>query len=89
MANNQSVTKHHPELVSHEPLQEVLDSSTVTKEIVEILALLEESEDLQFILIEGAPGMGKSILLKEIAYRWDNKQLLKTFKVALLYSLFA
>ena len=31
--------------------------------------------------------MGKSILLKEIAYRWGNKQLLKTFKVALLVCL--
>ena len=40
------------------------DSSTVTKELTEILAPLEQSEDL---LIEEAPGIGKSILLKEIA----------------------
>ena len=33
LANNQSVTKHHPKLENHEPSQEVLDSSTVTKEI--------------------------------------------------------
>ena len=87
----QSVPKHHPMLHSHEALQEILewdlDSSTVTKELTEILALLEQSEDPQFILIEGAPGIGKSVLLKEIAYRWGNKQLLKTFKLALLVRL--
>ena len=84
LASKQPVTKHHPKLVSHESLQEVLDSSTVTKELTEILAPLEQSKDPQFILIEGAPGIGKSILLKEIAYRWGNKkQLLKTFKLVL------
>ena len=86
LANKQSVPKHHPKLEDHEPLQEVLDS-TVTKEIAEILAPLEESKHPQFILIEGAPGIGKSILLKEIAYRWGNKQLLKTFKLVLLVCL--
>ena len=87
LANNQSVSKDHPKIENHEPLQEVLDSSTITKEIVEILAPLEQSKDPQFILIEGASGIGKSILLKEIAYRWGNKQLLKTFKLALLVCL--
>ena len=85
--SNQSVTKHHPKLVSHKSLQQVLDSSTVTKELTEILAPLEQSKDPQFILIEGAPGIGKSILLKEIAYRWGNKQLLTTFKLVLLVCL--
>ena len=87
LGSNRSVSRHHPKLDSHEPLQEVLDSSTVTKELAEILAPLEQSKDPQFILIEGAPGIGKSILLKELAYRWGNKQLLKTFKLVLLISL--
>ena len=87
LANNQSVSKHRPRLDSNESLQEVLDSSTVTKELTEILAPLEQSKDPQFILIEGAPGIGKSMLLKELAYRWGNKQLLKTFKLVLLLSL--
>ena len=60
LASKQSVPKHHPKLENHKPLQEVLDSSTVTKEI---LAPLEQSKDPQFIIIEGAPGIGKSILL--------------------------
>ena len=84
LASNRSVPKHHPKLDSHKPLQEVLDSSTVTKELAEILAPLEQSKEPQFILIEGAPGIGKSMLLKELAYRWGNKQLLKTFKLVLL-----
>ena len=87
LASDRSVPKYHPKLDSHEPLQEVLDSSTVTKELAEILAPLEQSKEPQFILIEGAPGIGKSILLKELAYRWGNKQLLKTFKLVLLVSL--
>ena len=84
-----TVPKHHPKLDSHEPLQEVPNSSTrtVTKELAEILVLLEQSKDPQFILIEGAPGIGKSILLKEIAYRWGNEQILKTFKFVLLIHL--
>ena len=58
-----------------------------TKEIEEILAPLEKNEGSSFILIEGAPGIGKSVLLKEIAYRWGNKQLLKTFELVLLVCL--
>ena len=87
LASNRSVPTNHPKLDSHEPLQEVLDSSTVTKEFTKILAPLEQCKEPQFILIEGAPGIGKSILLKEIAYRWGNKQLLKTFKLVLLVPL--
>ena len=40
-----------------------------------------------FILIEGAPGIGKSVLLKEIAYRWGKKQLLQKFELVLLVCL--
>ena len=87
MASNQSVLKHHSKLDSDEPLQDVLDNSMVTKELEEILAPLEQSTDPQFILIEGAPGIGKSILLKEIAYRWGDKRLLQMFKFVLLIHL--
>ena len=73
-----------PELDSHQPLQEVLNTSKVTKEFEEILAPLETSNDPQFILIEGAPGIGKSALLKEIAYRWGKQEILQKFKLVLL-----
>ena len=65
-------------------IQKTLDTSKATKEIEEILSPLENSEEASFILIEGAPGIGKTILLKEIAYRWGNKQLLQKFKLVLL-----
>ena len=77
----------HPKLDSHQPLQEMLDTSKVTKEVAEILAPLETSDDPQFILIEGAPGIGKSLLLKHIAYRWGIQEILQKFKLVLLVCL--
>ena len=42
------------------------------------------SRDPKLILINGAPGMGKTTLCKEIAYQWANKKLLIDTKVVLL-----
>ena len=62
------------------------DISRTTKEIEEILAPLENSKESAFVLIEGAPGIGKTVLLKEIAYKWDNNELLqKSEFVRLVY----
>ena len=80
-------TPKGPKLDSHQPLQEVFDTSKVTKEVAEILAPLETSDDPQFILIEGAPGIGKSLLLKHIAYRWGIQEILQKFKLVLLVCL--
>ena len=74
----------------HEKFHKMLDTSraTISKEIEEILAPFESNSKSAFILIEGTPGIGKSALLKEIAYKWgDNKQLLKQYKLALLLCL--
>ena len=67
--------------------QKVLATSKATKEIREILAPLEEGVKSCFILIEGAPGIGKSVLLKEIAYKWANKELLQNYRFVLLVCL--
>ena len=40
--------------------------------------------DPKLILINGAPGMGKTTLCKEIAYQWANKKLLIDTKVVFL-----
>ena len=77
----------HLKLDSHEPLQEVLNTSKVMKEVAEILDPLETSSDPQIVLIEGAPGIGKSFLLKQIAYLWATKQILQKFKLVLLLCL--
>ena len=48
---------------------------------------LEKNDEPQFILVEGPPGVGKSFLLKEIAYQWGDKQILQVFKFVLLVCL--
>ena len=45
------------------------------------------TEESCFILIEGAPGIGKSVLLQEIAYRWGKKHLLQKYDLVLLVRL--
>ena len=87
LVTSDNVLPKRPKLDSHEPLQEVLNTSKVTKEVTEILAPLETSSDPQFVLIEGAPGIGKSLLLKQIAYLWATKQILQKFKLVLLLCL--
>ena len=72
VSGSNGIPKHHHKLDGHKALQEVLNTSKVTKEVAEILAPLETGNDPQFILIEGAPGIGKSLLLREIAYCWGK-----------------
>ena len=76
--------EHSDKLDGDDKFHILLDTSKATKEIAEILAPLEINEDPAFILIEGAPGIGKSVLLKEISYRWANKELLQKFELVLL-----
>ena len=82
-----SVPKCHQLDSSHESLREVLDASKMTKQLVDILAPLEQDNNPQFILVEGLPGIGKSILLQEISYQWSTKQMLQKFKLLLLIQL--
>ena len=70
--------------LSHQKFQKVFDTSKTTKQIEDVLVPLEETS---LILIEGAPGIGKSVLLKEIAYRWAKKELLQKYELLLLVPL--
>ncbi|XP_065913287.1 protein NLRC5-like isoform X2 [Dysidea avara] len=79
-----SLDKHH-KLEIHEVLSS--DTSRTTKELLDILATLEDNDNTGFVLIEGLPGIGKSLLLQEIAYQWSKKQLLQTFRLLLLVQL--
>ena len=80
-------TQCHKQVDSHDSLKEVFDNSTVTKRIAEIIAPLENGYASCFILIEGPPGIGKSVLLTEISHRWAKRQLLQAHKLVLLLCL--
>ena len=76
--------------LNYQPLQHILNCSKSTKEtnsITKIFTSLDAHKGPKFLLIEGAQGMGKTILLKEIAYRWANKELLITCKLVFLIPL--
>ena len=69
---------------SRKSFQNVLNTNIVTKELAVLLDPLQSSSIPELMLIEGAPGIGKTVLLKEIAYRWAQNTLLQTFKLVLL-----
>ena len=87
VTDERSIVEH--KIDGHEKIHKMLDTSrsSATKEIEKILAPLEKSNKSAFILIEGAPGIGKSVLLNEISYRWANKELLQKFELVLLICL--
>ena len=59
-------------------------SAPVKENISDIFSYAEHSEGgVQIILVEGAPGVGKTMLLKEIAYLWATGELLTETKVVL------
>ena len=61
------------------------DSKIYTENISEIFSLsMQTSNDSSFVLIEGAPGIGKTVLSKEIAYEWAIKKLLSFRKLVFL-----
>ena len=63
-----------------ESLTECLQESQCTRNIADILAPLEDPDEnrLKSVLIEGEPGLGKTVLLKQIAFEWaQQKQLVK------------
>ena len=62
--------------------------SNTTKNISDIFVSVTASDGLTInpciILIEGAPGIGKTVLAKEIAFQWANNKLLSDKKILLL-----
>ena len=87
MVTGKQSTVKRDTLGGHEKFHRASDTSRTTKQIEEILAPLETSKESTFILVEGAPGIGKTVLLKEIAYKWANRELLKKFELVLLVNL--
>ena len=77
----------HPRLFGHDKLGEALKASKTTTDVLEILAPLENNDKPQLILIEGAPGIGKTILVKHIAFRWAEQGMLQKYELVLLVHL--
>ena len=69
--------------ITHRPMNKI----KTTKKLADILNSLGEGNEEQFILVEGLPGIGKSLLLQEIAYNWAKGKLLQKFKIVLLVQL--
>ena len=62
-------------------IEEYLSTTTskTTKDLQEVFSQLEQPLDSQHqrsVLVEGSPGVGKSVLLKHIAYLWAQGELL-------------
>ena len=76
-----------PSLHHHDKLGEALKASKTTTDVSQILAPLEINDKPQTILIEGAPGIGKTILLKHIAFSWAEQGILKKYELVLLVHL--
>ena len=82
------ISKRHKEGAS--AIDKLVHRSKVTKDISTIfqtdLNNSPETKPPKFILIEGAPGIGKTVLTKKIAYLWAKKELL--IDVRMLFLLF-
>ena len=82
LATKDNTHTHNSELHGHTSHEQ-----KVTKEMMDILAPLDTKDEPQFIMIDGAPGIGKSVLLREIAFMWGKQHILKGFKLVLLLCL--
>ena len=70
-------------------IDELAHHSRVTKDISKIFATdskkaATNDKPLKFILIEGAPGIGKTVLAKKIAYLWAKRKLLTDVNILFL-----
>ena len=76
--------QHKGKISLTEPLGNVNLTKT-TKDISEIFAPMETSNVFpRTILIEGAPGIGKTTLSKEIVFQWSKNNLLNHKKLVIL-----
>ena len=82
------ISKRHKE--GAPAVDELIHHSRVTKDITKLFqtdftCLAEaKTKTPKFILIEGAPGIGKTVLAKKVAYLWAKKELLSDLKILFL-----
>ena len=88
IASQNTFSAKQPQVASKQGASDANDYFKIchtTKDISEIFTpLVNSGEAPNMVLIEGAPGIGKTILSKEIAFRWANSELLIHKKVLVL-----
>ena len=78
-------TKHDIIEFAHMHLKgDFIKSEKITTNIGDIFALAECTDHPYTLLIEGAPGIGKTVLSKEIVFQWANGNLLKNERLVFL-----
>ena len=72
-------------LTLHGDIDQVLHK----KERIEITDILKSKwgEKIRFVMVEGAPGVGKSTLAWELCRRWDKMEALKQYSLVVLLKL--
>jgi len=70
---------------STEMTAEYLAHNTINKNIADIFRPVNDSPSPRVILIDGAPGIGKTYLCKEIAYQWSQGQILTNKRFLFLF----
>ena len=68
-------------------LQGDIDQILHEKEQIEMEQILKESDKTRLVLVEGAPGIGKSTLAWELCRQWENMESLKRFSLIVLLRL--
>jgi len=69
-------------------LNESLQQSRATKNVTEVLNILENPEiNPRTLLIEGTPGIGKTFLLRHIAFEWAHNRMLRSSQFVFLLCL--
>ena len=68
--------------------ENLAENVQITKDILNLFAAVDDNcTKPRSTLIEGAPGIGKTILLKEIAYRWANDAMFNDARILFLFYL--
>ena len=60
------------------------ESGKITTDIAEIFKSVECNDNPYTLLIEGAPGIGKTVLSNEIVFQWAKGNMLKSEKLVFL-----
>jgi len=71
-----SPTSQENATVLSDESQEFLKKTKASKDLADLFSPSEDNQETCSILIEGAPGIGKTVLSKEISTRWANGLLL-------------